>query len=143
MSINPEKQYHRLDQAPCGCLEFVYDGHDGTYLTGPHMMTETMTSHATDQPWIEYDSEADRYRIDVLPGHSAATTAVIAIARVAGVDPVDMKPLHDSVDPELLESLHRAATDDAIRFDGEVTVSVDEYLIVVETDGTLSVEPSE
>ncbi|MFB6154596.1 MAG: HalOD1 output domain-containing protein [Haloferacaceae archaeon] len=61
------------------------------------------------------------------------SSVVEAVAAREGVDPTDLPPLHDTIDPEILESLQHAA-DDAGH---EVRFRYYDYRVTVDADGNV------
>lgn len=65
---------------------------------------------------------------DVLPGSSISTAVVQAIAEHEGIDPVELPPLHEAIDPDALDALFEGRTQTS---DGTVTFTVREYQVTV------------
>ncbi|WP_121822015.1 HalOD1 output domain-containing protein [Halostella salina] len=66
---------------------------------------------------------------------------VESVARTEGVDPVDLQPpLNDVVDLDALDALF-APVGGVPRTDGRVEFRYDDYLVAVDADGTVAVEP--
>lgn len=79
------------------------------------------------------------------PGERAAGEAgtivdavVAAIADELGADPMELDPLHESVDPDALESIFRD-TSSATRDGGTVTFESNGCAVTVGADGTVTV----
>lgn len=86
-------------------------------------------------------ARADGYRTRRLRHEgsgSVATTIVLAIAEIDGVDPTEMEPLYGAVDPELLEAL----CDDDRQMSGDVMFTYRGHRVTVDTDGTIVVAPA-
>lgn len=73
--------------------------------------------------------------IDSAANDEFCTTVVTAIADELGTDPTSLPPLHDSVDPDLLNRI----TDQR----GSTTLSFEylRYEVVVSSDGVVQVRP--
>jgi hypothetical protein len=69
------------------------------------------------------------------------TSVVLAVADAAGIDPIDLPPIYDIVDPDALDGLFGAAG--GRRLDGEVSFRYYGYLVTVRSDGGLTVEPTD
>lgn len=67
---------------------------------------------------------------------------VTEVATAADVDPADLPPLHDVVDPDALESLFDG-TNGATLEEGYVSFTYEGFLVRIEDDGTVSVSPVE
>jgi len=68
---------------------------------------------------------------------------VESVARAEGVDPVDLQPpLNAVVDLDALDALF-APVGGVPRTDGRVEFRYEDYLIAVDADGTVAVEPSD
>lgn len=67
---------------------------------------------------------------------------VAEVAAAADADPADLRPLHDVIDPDALESLFDS-TDGAALEEGYVSFTYEGFLVRVEDDGTVSVSPVE
>ncbi|WP_162991396.1 HalOD1 output domain-containing protein [Halostella salina] len=85
------------------------------------------------QPTSDGGGEPDgneRARIADLTCYESASAAVVdAVAEAAGVEPTDLRPLFEFVDPDALDSL---AADATVRFryaGYSVTVSTDEVVV--------------
>lgn len=82
------------------------------------------------------DTETVRTRFD--QEKTAASTAVVAtLAEVTGTDVVDMDPLHDSVDPEALDSAVRVR--DGTEGDVHVTFTHEDHEISVYSYGLVRI----
>ncbi len=68
-----------------------------------------------------------------LADESVSIAVVSAVARRAGVDPVELRPLYDVVDTEALDTLFTADV-------GTLTFPYEGYLVTVDADGSVRVE---
>lgn len=68
------------------------------------------------------------------PG-GASYAVVRAVAGVAGVDPVEMEPLHRSVDPEALDRIFAPTAEADSRAEGRVEFDYLGYRVVVKGHG--------
>lgn len=69
------------------------------------------------------------------PG-SVATTLVLAIAEIDGVDPTEMEPIYHSVDPDLLDALCGSDR----QMTGDVMFTYRGYRVTVDSHGGIVVE---
>lgn len=69
---------------------------------------------------------------------SVSTRVVSAIADAKGVDPLDLPPLFEDIDPDALDSLFEA-TATSPRTEGRLTFTIDGYEVVVYSDETVTV----
>lgn len=63
---------------------------------------------------------------------------VDVLARVEGVDPLDVDPIHDSLDPEALNALFARRNGNGAT--GSVTVTMGEYRVSIEEAGRIVAE---
>lgn len=61
-----------------------------------------------------------------------------AVAEARGVDPLDLPPLHEFVDPDALGRIF-ATTNTSPRSTGKVQFTMEGYVIVVQSDGSVDV----
>lgn len=73
-------------------------------------------------------------------GDALLVAIVEELARVRGVDPLDLPPLQDYVDTDALGTLFRPGPGTASRH-GWVTFAVEHHEVRVSHDGTVSVVP--
>lgn len=76
---------------------------------------------------------------DSLSADSISTTVITAVARAAAVDPTELPPLFEYIDPDALDKL---AGDDfgmPSRFTGYLTFDYDSYSVTVHGDGEIVV----
>jgi hypothetical protein len=68
-------------------------------------------------------------------------TVILAVARAAGVEPVDLEtPLHESLDPDALNALFRPRPDGSRRSPGSrLQFRTNGFEVVVSSDGTVIV----
>jgi hypothetical protein len=89
---------------------------------------------------VEYHQETGIVRTQFDQEKTPASTAVIAtLADVMDVDPVELDPLHSTVDPEALDALVcvRNKTDGEIHF----TLTHEDHTITVYSYGVVTVTP--
>lgn len=60
------------------------------------------------------------------------------VAQAKGVEPAELRPLHDVIDPDALESLFDE-TDGARLREGHVSFSYEGFLVHIEDDGSIAV----
>lgn len=71
---------------------------------------------------------------------SVCRSVVEAVAEAEGVEPEELEPLYEVVDPDALEELF-APTSTTGRMEGRVVFTYDGYEVTVCGDGFVSVEP--
>lgn len=86
---------------------------------------------------FEYDVDDNAYRVlydreDVPP----STAVVSALAVLTDTDPLDIEPLHSTVDPDALDTV---ATDQSREEGLEVTFHLDGHVVTVENSGCLQI----
>lgn len=90
---------------------------------------------------FEYHAEDDVYRVLFRSTDVSACTAVVsAVAAALDTDPLDMDPLHGTVDTEALESLvtpQRSAEGDV-----HVTFEYCGYEVTASSHGSLKIKPA-
>lgn len=77
---------------------------------------------------------ASTIRIDELSGTSVSEAVILALIRVADVDPLEIPPLGESLNPIALDSLFE---DDS--FTGNMTFQYEAYEITVTSDGDITI----
>lgn len=77
---------------------------------------------------------ASTIRIDELSGTSVSEAVILALIRVTGVDPLEIPPLGESLNPIALDSLFE---DDS--FTGNMTFQYEAYEITVTSDGDITI----
>lgn len=85
------------------------------------------------------NSDASAVTERVAPAESATEAVVLAIAEATNRDPLDLDPLYDSVDPDVLDRLVQSP-------DGERSRSTVEFAhagcdVTVRADGRVAVKP--
>lgn len=89
---------------------------------------------------IEYNQESATVRTQFDQEKTSASMTVIAtLADVMGVDPVELDPLHATVDPDALDSLVRVHNRTC--GDIHVTFSHESHAITVYSYGVVAVSP--
>lgn len=76
---------------------------------------------------------------DSLSVDSISTTVVTAVARAASVDPTEMPPLFQYIDPDALDKLVGQDVGTGSRFSGYVTFDYASYSVTVHSDGEIVV----
>lgn len=89
---------------------------------------------------VEYEPERDRYAGSFDTSETEPSMAVVeAIADVTHSDPMDLAPLHRSVETDALDSLVSDADDPTL----SVSFEVEEFTVTVHGDGTIEIRPPE
>lgn len=102
-----------------------------------------MDSHTIDDTeHIELTSpQSGRRAVYELPEGVSPSVAVIeAIAATTGVDPMDVPPLYEVVDPDALDDLFAPMYDGTPRLDGEVGFTLGGCQVTVSGNGRIVVE---
>lgn len=81
------------------------------------------------------DPSSGTCRLDPPDGMAVSTAVFVALGELSETPSTEIDPLSRSVDPDLIDALHSARTDDAITIEGEVSVQVEEYTVVIEDGG--------
>lgn len=84
---------------------------------------------------------ADVYRatFDWADPDQPSTALVEVIARTRGLDPIEVEPLHDHLDPDALNALFaRESPNGAV---GSIAITIDGYRIRIEREGRIVAEP--
>jgi len=134
-------------------VEYVAVREDGTE-------TGTLFDPDEEDAWIEsdalvsladdeasgtrFDAETGTYHIeydwrDAMP---MSMIIVMVVADLEGTDPMELTPLYDSLDPELLDTLFSPRSDGTLAV-GEVTFTFEGHHIHVHKHGHISVRPPE
>ena len=101
-------------------------------------MTASLAS--TELESLEFDRESNTYRARYDRDATAASMAVIAaVSNVLGVDPVELDPLHYTVDTGALDELVRRR--DAPNGSVDVSFTVEGYEITVHGNGVVTLSP--
>lgn len=90
---------------------------------------------------VQSSSAAERDRFEYDQATTAASMAVVAaVSEVTETDPMELRPLHETVDTDALDALMSgpAADSDATA----VTLDVAAYTVTVSGDGEIDVSPS-
>lgn len=72
---------------------------------------------------------------------SPSETLVIAVADIADVDPLSLKPLYESVDPHALDNL--VDSDELSGVGGQLTFAFGGYDVTVRASGLFEIESTE
>jgi hypothetical protein len=88
----------------------------------------------------EHRSDAHRFEWS---DDAALSIAVIeAVASVSGRDPIEIEPMNRYVDPDALDEIFER-DDAAASVHGRISFPLEEYLVVVHSDGEILVYPPE
>lgn len=94
---------------------------------------------------LEYDPEADIYRLsDVHSSPGAISTVIVtAVAAIHDVPIASLETLTDRVDPDALDRLFAPCRGGSPRIDGTLTFQFADCTITVESEGEVRIEPGE
>lgn len=124
-----------------GTIGMVYDTeNDDAWIRSDRTVSigESTTTGIQDE--TSFDAETGAYRVpfDCQEGEQLSMAIVTAVADIADVDPTDMEPLYDQIDPESLDRLFDTPVSDvgvSFTFHGhEVTVKQHGYIVVQPLD---------
>lgn len=91
---------------------------------------------------VEYRQDTETYRARYDQQMTSPSMAVVAaLSEVTNTDPLDLEPLYNVVDTDVLNALvqGRGALDEPIR----LSFSVEEYTITVSSNGEIDIAPLE
>ncbi|WP_255170833.1 HalOD1 output domain-containing protein [Natrononativus amylolyticus] len=97
----------------------------------------------TANPSLEYDPGTGSYVLHPPMTESVSVDIISAVARISGIDPLEMTPLYSQTDPELIEALYAARCDESIEIDGPIEITVADCRVSIERDGSLLIEPTQ
>ncbi|WP_423750887.1 HalOD1 output domain-containing protein [Salinirarus marinus] len=97
-------------------------------------------SHAS-QADVRYESETNTYRVGRDGDGDVGTAVVRAVAAARDVDPLDVSPLNDVVDPDALNALFESKIDGTPRDGGTVQFTLDGCAVTVDQTGDVVVRP--
>ena len=87
---------------------------------------------------LEYHHDSATVRTQFDQEKTPASMAVIAtLAEVMDADPIELDPLHSTVDPDALDAFVRTGTDEDIH----VTLTHEDHAITVYSYGVVSITP--
>lgn len=107
--------------------------------------SDTLVSLVDDEEsGTRFDAETGTYHIeyDWRTAMPMSMIVVMVVADLEGTDPMELTPLYDSLDPELLDTLFSPRSDGTLAV-GEVTFTFEGYEIHVYRHGHISVRPPE
>ena len=93
---------------------------------------------------VEYDSEADLYRLrhDWSSDDDVSIAIVEAVAEITNVEVLDIDPLYESIDPDALNKIFEPrAEGEPRKIGGSVTIAANECTVTVYSDGEIEIEP--
>lgn len=111
-------------------------------MTGVCPMS-VMTLHNDEESRPVYDPERNAYRLHHRPDSNVSEVAIMAISDIEGVDPLDLDPVYDGYNLDVLDDLSGAFADEDAGIDGSITVSMAGYRVLLESDGTLLIRPTD
>ena len=88
------------------------------------------------------DHRSDAHRFEWSDDAALSIAVIEAVASVSGRDPLEIEPLNRYVDPDALDDIfeHDEAPSTAR---GRISFPLEEYLVVVHSDGEILVYPPE
>lgn len=86
-------------------------------------MSQSTHDHEIAHPIDEYES--------------LSIAVIEAVAEAEGVDPIDLRPLYDSIDPDALDSLFRFRLDGGLAADAHLVFAYHDYEISIHDDRLL------
>lgn len=107
--------------------------------------SDTLVSLVDDEEsGTRFDAATGTYHIeyDWRTSMPMSMIVVMIVADLEGVGPMDLTPLYDSLDPELLDTLFSPRPDGTLAV-GEVGFTFEDYEITVHRHGHISVQPPE
>ncbi|MCL9814605.1 HalOD1 output domain-containing protein [Natranaeroarchaeum aerophilus] len=107
--------------------------------------SDTLVSLVDDEAsGTRFDAETGTYHIeyDWRTAMPMSMIVVMVVSDLEGTDPMELTPLYDSLDPELLDTLFSPRSDGTLAV-GEVTFTFEGYEIHVYRHGHISVRPPE
>jgi len=133
---DPDAGSRRRQAAPSNCRESNY-GHLFRSVSGGGVSTLSRRdmfreNHSQRPDPTTHDRNAETFtvRFDPTDDRPVSADVIDSVAAVTGVDPTDMRPLYEAVDPDALDRLFDPVGDDpadtltvSFRYEGE-TVSV-------------------
>lgn len=99
-----------------------------------------MTLAMPEESLLRGDPTTGDCRLDPPADMPISTAVFVAIGELSETPSRELKPFCRSVDPELIDALYEAQTNDAVTVEGEVAVEVAEYTVVIEPDGGVLIE---
>lgn len=91
----------------------------------------------------EYDSTQQAYCFpyDVDEATDVVSIAILALANVTNVEPNEMTPLYDNVDPDALNQAIQLRDNDAVSI-GDITFIHHDHKVTVTDEGTILIRPT-
>lgn len=86
------------------------------------------------------DSTTEAIRYDSSEYESVTAAVVESVASTVGVDVLDLPPIHDTIDPDALDTLFEGTNPDVTRDGGMVSFSYGGCYVTVHASGYVDVE---
>jgi len=86
------------------------------------------------------ERRSDAHRFEWSDDAALSIAVIEAVASVSGRDPIDIEPLHRYVDPDALDEIFDRG-DATASARGRISFPLEEYLVVVYSDGEILVYP--
>lgn len=91
---------------------------------------------------LEHDESRGCYRLqNDWADERPSTAVVVAVATVAGTEPLALPPLRETIDPDALDDLFRQTPGGRVRKFGHVEFSFAGHNVTVDASGEVSVYP--
>lgn len=91
---------------------------------------------------VEHDSETDTYRAEFDSAEIEPSMAVVeVVVSVSDAGPLQLDPLYEVVDPELIDQFCTRTTRDSQAGDRMISFPYHDYSVTVESRGVIEVEP--
>lgn len=95
------------------------------------------------KPSVEYEPSTGSYRL-IRPSVGDISIQVIrAVAEISHTTPVEMDPVYEQFDPQLLDSMYESYQNGSLEIDGRIAVTIANHRVTIEEDGTIRIHPPE
>lgn len=88
-----------------------------------------------------HDPETGIYRVQLDTDEQASTTAILAVAAIAEVCPLEMEPVYKSQNLDVLDTVATALAENDAELEGELTVTIEDHRVALRPDGSLVIDP--
>ena len=87
------------------------------------------------------DPHDGTYRLQAELDLSLSDVALMKVAEIEGIDPLDMDPVYDGRNFDLLNLWGKTCGDDGAIIEGSITVTIGDYDVTVDSDGIMTICP--